>query len=376
MICSYLLYEKFYCAFLLIPFFFLSVFIVDGQVTSEVNFSNFDHIKNFPNQEVFSVVRDKNGFLWIGFTDGLYRFDASYNMKVYKVDEPKIKGGIQSNFIRVLYEDSNDNLWIGTTLGGLTKFHQPSGTWTTYRTNEADPYSISSNEILSILEDSKGRIWIGTENGLNLLDVAQERFIRFMPDFDNPDALSAKAVISILEIRERKKIEQELYERDKYLEHLVSKRTSQLSHKNVEVNALLHKLKKRNDELEDIVAARTKKISDFNEELKRSNNDLEQFAYIASHDLQAPLRTIQSFSGLLGKNMADKMTDRDKDFLGFINSSIGNMQELIDALLAFSKVNSQARKIQPVNPNKLIHTIQAELGAVLEEQNAVVQLSV
>jgi len=196
---SYFLPRKFYFASLLISFLFLSVFLVKGQVTSEVNFSNFDHIKKFPNQEVFSVVRDKNGFLWIGSTDGLYRFDASYNMKIYKVDAPKIKGGIQSNFIRTLYEDSKDNLWIGTTLGGLTKFHQPSGQWTTYRSNEADPYSISSDEILSILEDSKGRIWIGTENGLNLLDPEKERFIRFMPDKENLNALSAKAVISILE---------------------------------------------------------------------------------------------------------------------------------------------------------------------------------
>jgi len=90
-------------------------------------------------------------------------------------------------------------LWIGTRLGGLTRYHQPSGTWTTFLHDKENPQSISNDEILTIMEDSRHRIWVGTENGLNLFDSSTETFTNFLPDSQNPTSLKTKAVLDILE---------------------------------------------------------------------------------------------------------------------------------------------------------------------------------
>ncbi len=112
-----------------------------------------------------------------------------------------------------------------------------------------------------------------------------------------------------------------------------------------------------------------------NLELSRSNHDLEQFAYIASHDLQAPLRTIRSFAGLLEKSMPDKMSNREKEFFGYITNSVTNMQELVNDLLTFSRVNTRKREIQQVDLSQLMGNILLELDTTLKEAKAEVQLA-
>ena len=109
--------------------------------------------------------------------------------------------------------------------------------------------------------------------------------------------------------------------------------------------------------------------------MSRSNHDLEQFAYIASHDLQAPLRTSKSFAGLLEKSMPQKMSEREKEFFGYITDSVTNMQELVNDLLTFSKVNTRKREIQQVDLPKLLDGILLELDTSLKEAKAEVQLA-
>ena len=186
-----------------IGLFFIAIIVfrndLPAQPQQQFSFNNFSHIKNMPNQEVFCTTKDKLGFLWIGSTDGLYKFDATNSVQVFKKNQPAIEGGLASSAIRALCSDSKNNLWIGTTSGGLTKYHQPTGEWTTYQTNTSDENSISNNDVLSIIEDSKGRIWVGTEYGLNLFQPDTERFIRFLPDKKDTTSLSNRAVLSILE---------------------------------------------------------------------------------------------------------------------------------------------------------------------------------
>ena len=105
-------------------------------------------------------------------------------------------------------------------------------------------------------------------------------------------------------------------------------------------------------------------------ELKRSNYDLEQFAYIASHDLQAPLRTIESFGQLLEKSLSGKLNGREQDFLNFISSGVGNMQELVGSLLTFSRVNTKSENLISINLSKLINLIQLEINSLLQEREA------
>lgn len=85
-----------------------------------------------------------------------------------------------------------------------------------------------------------------------------------------------------------------------------------------------------------------------NEALERSNIELQRFAYVASHDLQTPMRSIASFVELLGTTYSDKLDDQGKDWIRRTLESINRLQTLVRDLLAYSQVDSHAHPFAPV----------------------------
>ena len=107
-------------------------------------------------------------------------------------------------------------------------------------------------------------------------------------------------------------------------------------------------------------------------ELERSNRDLEQFAYIASHDLQEPLRLVASFVQLLGQRYRGKL-DADADqFIGFAVDGAQRMQTLIQDLLAYSRVGRETRPFVPVDCGAIMTQVLQTLSLAIREQQAVV----
>nr|MDQ2658985.1 ATP-binding protein [Verrucomicrobiota bacterium] len=123
-------------------------------------------------------------------------------------------------------------------------------------------------------------------------------------------------------------------------------------------------LARANDELEMKVETRTVDLGLANESLRRSNLELEQFASVASHDLQEPLRKIQAFGDRLQTKCAAELGETGRDYLTRMLSSAGRMRSLIDALLTFSRVTTKAQPFVPVN----LETIAEEVISDLEEQ--------
>jgi len=115
-----------------------------------------------------------------------------------------------------------------------------------------------------------------------------------------------------------------------------------------------------------------------NKELEKyieSNLQLENFAYMASHDLKAPVRTIVSFSQLLKRSAESKLDKSEKDFLSFIIGATHNMQHLIEALLTYARVNTQEQVLTEVPMEDLLDTIRGDLHSLIEEHGAQVQVN-
>ncbi|WP_375446460.1 PAS domain-containing protein [uncultured Fibrella sp.] len=109
-----------------------------------------------------------------------------------------------------------------------------------------------------------------------------------------------------------------------------------------------------------------------NQELLRSNDSLEQFAYVASHDLQEPLRKIQSFGDLLDEHYADKLDDFGHDAIGRMQSAATRMSMLITDLLAYSRISTNRQPFQPVDLDQVLTGVLGDLEVRISETQAII----
>ena len=113
------------------------------------------------------------------------------------------------------------------------------------------------------------------------------------------------------------------------------------------------------ESLEQMVKQKTAALLEQSQQLKTSNEELEKFAYIASHDLQEPLRKIQSFGDRLLKKQRDSLDVEGQDAVDRMLSAAGRMRRLIEDLLAFSRVSTTGKPFEPVNLNETLEEIRS-----------------
>jgi two-component system CheB/CheR fusion protein len=130
----------------------------------------------------------------------------------------------------------------------------------------------------------------------------------------------------------------------------------------------MHDKKLMVEELDQQVKARTSELKTVNDELMRSNNELQQFAHVASHDLQEPLRKILTFIDRIDHNNENMSAASTQHFIK-ITESARRMTKLIDDLLDFSSISVNKERFQKVNLNKIISDVASEFDVALGQRS-------
>ena len=162
-----------------------------------------------------------------------------------------------------------------------------------------------------------------------------------------------------MDITARKQAEEALRAAHDVLEKRVLERTCELKESNQRL------------ELEIVERKRTEAVlARRSQELARSNAELEQLAYIASHDLQEPLRMVASYLQLIERRYQDKLDADGHEFIGYAVNGAHRMQALIDDLLTYSRIGTRGKPMQPTDCAKVVETALQSLRIVIAETDA------
>lgn len=137
--------------------------------------------------------------------------------------------------------------------------------------------------------------------------------------------------------------------------------------------AEVHDQKLQNEELERRVAERTQALVSVNASLERSNEELRQYAYVASHDLQEPMRKVTTFASRLKESNADVLTPQGQTYLTKIINSAQRMTRLIDELLVFSRTVREVQQFVPTNLNDVLRDVLQDFDLLIAETGATIQ---
>ena len=131
-------------------------------------------------------------------------------------------------------------------------------------------------------------------------------------------------------------------------------------------------LRKHKEHLEELIAERTSDLDKAISDLTRSNQELEQFAYVASHDLQEPLRMVSSYTQLLERRYKDKLDQDATDFINYAVDGANRMQRLINDLLEFSRVTTKGKPLVKIDLASVLGQAVANLQNKIMETGSMI----
>jgi PAS domain S-box-containing protein len=117
------------------------------------------------------------------------------------------------------------------------------------------------------------------------------------------------------------------------------------------------------------------KLRAFTVKLERSNRELQDFAYVASHDLQEPLRKVQAFGDRLDRKCAAELSDEGKDYINRMRNAASRMQNLINDLLTFSRVSTKTQPFKPTDLSKIAGEVVSDLEVRIEQTGGLVEIA-
>jgi len=180
--------------------------------TSPVKFGRFQHEpdneKSLSADFVRVIYEDSEGVMWIGTDNGLNKLnlesseqsgEITYSFRRYR-HNPRNPNSLSHNAIYAIYEDDTGDFWVGTNGGGLEKMDRKKGSFTHYQNDPRDPTSLSYNEVWSIYQDRSGLLWVGTYGGgINKIDKGKKQFLHYKNDPNDPNSLNEEIIWHIIE---------------------------------------------------------------------------------------------------------------------------------------------------------------------------------
>ncbi len=167
----------------------------------QVDFDRLSIRDGLSQATVFSILQDREGFMWFGTADGLNKFDG-YSFTHFRYDV-KDSTSLSDNRIIALLEDMSGRLWVGTIGGGLNLFERESATFRRYQAGRDDNLGLSDNRVNSLFQDSQGIVWVGTTvAGVDAFDPRTGVFRHFRHNPDDTTSLSSNHVFPIVEDQE------------------------------------------------------------------------------------------------------------------------------------------------------------------------------
>ncbi len=179
-----------------------------AEAPPEARFERLTMAQGLPENDVLALVQDHLGFLWLGTTNGLVKYDG-YTFTSYKPD-PADPASLGGRIILDLYEDRAGELWIATRRGGLNRFDRDNDRFVRFTHDPADPRSLSFDAVTAVTEDRSGALWVGTGDiesqdaggGLNRFDRQSGTFVHYRHDPADPRSLSHDVVSALYQDRE------------------------------------------------------------------------------------------------------------------------------------------------------------------------------
>ncbi len=153
---------------------------------------------------IYALFEDNQNQVWVGTVeDGLYVFDngkASLGANFKKRFTQQSTKGLSSNSIRVIYQDKAGTIWVGTDKGGVSRYDSTTNSFKNFIHDSDVPSSLSNNRVRGIHEDSKGTLWVSTYGGgLNKFDAKTETFTAYKSDVNDKYSISTNRVYPVYE---------------------------------------------------------------------------------------------------------------------------------------------------------------------------------
>lgn len=163
---------------------------VQAQFDKEV-FEELSTEAGLSSTVVTSILKDSQGFMWFGTQNGLNKFDG-YTFTTYTYSDTSTNS-ISGNYILTIFEDKDENIWIGTQKNGLNKYNRAKNNFENFKNDTTNPTSISSNNVRIATQMPDGTLYFGTEKCVNIYDPINKSF-QTLPLLNKNQNLSSLAI--------------------------------------------------------------------------------------------------------------------------------------------------------------------------------------